>query len=98
MSYVPAVGDTGVIGTVIEAYKTGGGRIQAGDAGAEYSGPAGQFSNPLIFTFMGSYLVPTEGSAGEFTVVTVTFAEGARVSFDVCMGNFAPYAQNVQAA
>ena len=112
-AWYPGVGDTSVFGTVVSAWKIGGGMVMA-DANqsipgsgwplAPCSGPQSQcrggpvgYGNPLILPFNAVYLKPVPDNPGDFYEIAQDFCVGARVSFDVVAGNYAAVAQNVQA-
>jgi hypothetical protein len=109
-AFYPGVGDTGILGTVVAAWKQGGGLVRA-DANqsapnsgwqlAPCSGPQCSnpipYGNPLELPFAASYTVPVPDVPGEFYVIAQDFCVGTRVSFDVLAGPYANGATNVQA-
>jgi hypothetical protein len=109
-AWYPGVGDTTVFGTVVSAWKIGGGMVMAdanqsvpgsGWSFAPCSGPQCSnpipYGSPLVLPFGAIYLRPVPGQPGDFDVIAQNFAVGARVSFDVVAGNYAAGAQNLQA-
>jgi hypothetical protein len=108
-AFYPAAGDCGVRGTVVAAWKNGGGLVRAdanqsvpnsGWALAPCSGPQSSnpigYGNPLQLQFNAVYLKPVPDQPGDFDVIKQDFCVGTRVSFDVVAGNYAAGAQNLQ--
>lgn len=109
-AFYPAAGDCGVRGTVVSAFKRGGGMVMAdadqsvpnsGWALAPTSGPQSSnpigYGNPLVKQFGAVYLKPVPDRPGAFYVINQDFCVGTRVSFDVVAGNYADGAQNLVA-
>jgi hypothetical protein len=109
-AFYPDAGDVGIFGTVVSAWKIGGGMVRA-DANqsvpnsgwpfAPCSGPQDtnpiSYGDPLVLPFAATYLKPVPDQPGDFYVITQNFCVGTRVSFDVVAGNYADVAQNLVA-
>jgi hypothetical protein len=109
-AFYPAAGDCGVRGTVVAAWKNGGGLVRAdanqsvpnsGWALAPCSGPQSSnpigYGDPTVLPFSAVYLKPVPDNPGDYYEITQDFCVGTRVSFDVVAGNYADGAQNLQA-
>jgi hypothetical protein len=107
-AFYPAAGDCGVHGTVVSAFKRGGGMVMADQSvpksgwalaptsGPQSSNPIG-YGNPLVKQFGAVYPKPVPDRPGAFYVINQDFCVGTRVSFDVIAGNYAAVAQNLVA-
>jgi hypothetical protein len=108
--WYPGVGDVTVFGTVVAAWKMGGGLVAAWAdqnvpgsqwALAPTSGPQGcspiSYGNPLVLPFDAVYLKPVPDHPGDFYEIAQDFCVGVRCSFDVIAGPYSAGAQNLVA-